>query len=49
MTAIIQINLTEMYYTPYSSSIDDEKTEEETEQTEKVYEGGYDIKGYDGA
>ena len=33
--------LTEMYYTPYSSIIDDEKTEEETEQTEKVYEGGY--------
>ena len=29
---------TEMYYTPYSSIIDDEKTEEETEQTEKVYE-----------
>ena len=27
---------TEMYYTPYSSLIDDEKTEEETEQTEKV-------------
>ena len=36
--------LTEMYYTPYSSIIDDEKTEEETEQTEKVYEGGYDKK-----
>ena len=33
---------TEMYHTPYSSIIDDEKTEEETEQTEKVYEGGYD-------
>ena len=33
--------LTEMYYTPYSSIIDGEKTEEETEQTEKVYEGGY--------
>ena len=29
---------TEMYYTPYSSIIEDEKTEEETEQTEKVYE-----------
>ena len=31
--------LTEMYYTPYSSIIDDEKTEEE----------GYDKEGYDGA
>ena len=40
---------TEMYYTPYSSIIDDEKTEEETEQTEKVYEEGYDKEGYDGA
>ena len=40
---------TEMYYTPYSSLIDDEKTEEETEQTEKVYEEGYDGAGYDGA
>ena len=40
---------TEMYYTPYSSIIDDEKTEEETEQTEEVYEEGYDKKGYDGA
>ena len=39
---------TEMYYTPYSSIIDDEGTEEETEQTEKVYEEGYDRKGYDG-
>ena len=36
---------TETYYTPYSSIIDDEKTEEETEQTEK----GYDKEGYDGA
>ena len=33
---------TEMYYTPYSSIIDDEKTE-------KVYEKGYDKEGYDGA
>ena len=40
---------TEMYDTPYSSIIDDEKTEEETEQTEKVYEEGYDGAGYDGA
>ena len=40
---------TEMYYTPYSSLIDDEKTEEETEQTEKLYEEGYDKEGYDGA
>ena len=40
---------TEMYYTPYSSIIDDEKTEEETEQTEKAYEEGYDKEGYDGA
>ena len=41
---------TEMYYTPYSSIIDDdEKTEEETEQTEKVYEEGYDKEGCDGA
>ena len=40
---------TEMYYTPYSSIIDDEKTEEETEQTEKVYEEGYDKDGYDSA
>ena len=30
----------EMYYTPYSSIIDDEKTEEETEQAEKIYEEG---------
>ena len=34
--------LTKMYYTPYSSIIDDEKTE-------KVYEEGYDKEGYDGA
>ena len=34
--------LTEMYYTSYSSIIDDEKTE-------KVYEEGYDKEGYDGA
>ena len=34
--------LTEMYYTPYSSIINDEKTE-------KVYEEGYDKEGYDGA
>ena len=34
--------LTEMYYTPYSSIIDDEKTE-------KVYEEGYDKEGCDGA
>ena len=34
-----------MYYTPYSSFIDDEKTEEETEQTEKVYKEGYDGAG----
>ena len=40
---------TEMYHTPYSSIIDDEKTEEETEQKEKVYEEGYDKEGYDGA
>ena len=40
---------TEMYYTPYSSIIDNEKTEEETEQKEKVYEEGYDKEGYDGA
>ena len=40
---------TEIYYTPYSSIIDDKKTEEETEQTEKVYEKGYDKEGYDGA
>ena len=40
---------TEMYYTLYSSIIDDEKTEEETEQREKVYEEGYDKEGYDGA
>ena len=39
---------TEMYYAPYSSIIDDEKTEEETEQTEKVYEESYDKEGYDG-
>ena len=39
----------EMYYTPYGSIIDDEKTEEETEQTEKVYEEGYGRKGYDGS
>ena len=39
---------TEMCYTPYSSIINDEKVEEETEQTEKVYEEGYDKKGYDG-
>ena len=38
--------LTEMYYKPYSWIIDDE---EETEQTEKVYEEGYDKEGYDGA
>ena len=42
--------LTEMHYTPYSSlSDDDEKIEEETEQTEKVYWKGYDKEGYDGA
>ena len=40
---------TEMYYTPFTSLIDDEKTEEETEQTEKVYEEGYDKEGYDDA
>ena len=40
---------TEMYYTLYSSIIDDEKTEEETEQSEKVYEEGYDKEDYDGA
>ena len=40
---------TEMYYTPNSSIIDDENTEEETEQTEKVYEEGYDKEGYDDA
>ena len=40
---------TEIYHTPYSSIIDDEKTEEETEQKEKVYEEGYDKEGYDGA
>ena len=40
---------TEMYYTPYSSIIDDEKAQEETEQTEKVYEEGYDKESYDGA
>ena len=34
---------TEMYYTPYSSIIDDD------EKTEKVYEEGYDKEGYDGA
>ena len=39
---------TEMYYTPYSSIIDDEKTEEVTEQKEKVYEEGFDKEGYDG-
>ena len=33
---------TEMYYTPYSSIIDDEKTE-------KVYEEGYDKESCDGA
>ena len=33
---------TEMYYTPYSLLIDDEKTE-------KVYKEGYDKEGYDGA
>ena len=41
--------LKEMCYTPYSSIIDNEKTEEETEQTEKVYEEGYFKEGYDGA
>ena len=41
--------LTEMHYTPYSWIIDDEKTEEETEQTEKVYEEGYHKEGYDSA
>ena len=35
--------LTEMYYTHYSSIIDDD------EKTEKVYEEGYDKEGYDGA
>ena len=34
---------TEMYYTPYSSIIDND------EKTEKVYEEGYDKEGYDGA
>ena len=38
-----------MCYTPYSSIIDNKKTEEETEQTEKVYEEGYNKEGYDGA
>ena len=38
---------TKIYYTPFTSLIDDEKTEEETEQTEKVYEEGYDGAGYD--
>ena len=38
---------TEMYYTPYSSIID-EKTQGKTEQTEKVYEEDYDKEGYDG-
>ena len=33
--------LTEMYYTPYSSIIDDD------EKTGKVYVGGYDKEGYD--
>ena len=42
-------HFTEMYYTRYSSIIDDEKTEEDTEQKEKVYEEGYDKEGYDGA
>ena len=37
-----------MCYTLYSSIIDNKKTEEETEQTEKVYEEGYDKEGYDG-
>ena len=41
--------LTGMYYAPYSSIIDDGKTEVETEQTEKVYEEGYDKECYDGA
>ena len=41
--------LTEMHYTPYSWIIDDEKTEEETEQTEKVYEEGYHKEGCDSA
>ena len=35
--------LTEMYYTPYSSIIDDD------EKTKNVYEEGYDKEGYDGA
>ena len=41
--------LTEMYDIPSSSPSDDKNTEEETEQTEKVYEEGYDSAGYDGA
>ena len=41
--------LTEMYGTPDSSIIDDEKTEEETGQTEKVYEESYDKESYDSA
>ena len=49
LTTMIQINLQKCIMHLYSSNIDDEKTEEETEQTEKVYEGGYDKKGYDGA
>ena len=43
------IKLAEMHYTPYSSLINDKKTEEETEQIEIVYEEGYDKEGYDGA
>ena len=41
--------LTEMYDIPSSSPSDGDKTEEETEQTEKVYDEGYDSAGYDGA
>ena len=45
---------TEIYDAPFTSLTDDEKTEEETEQTEKIYEedydgAGYDKEGYDGA
>ena len=45
---------TEIYDAPFTSLIDDEKTEEETEQSKKIYEedydgAGYDKEGYDGA
>ena len=49
LTAIIQINLQKCIIHLIVPIIDDEKTEEETEQTEKVYEEGYDKEGYDGA